>query len=317
MNSKISEDQASSIMHAMGGSVSSIDTFYPRMMEPLAKPSELELSPREFFYWCDKGIIDMPKAEKGQSPWSRLNLLDVFWIRIVKELRKFNLSFSAIVEIKKDLFQSQLDSLLEMDSTMTANTLASYKNDDLTNAVQGLINLSPEELEEIKKLYNHLFFPITALLSDILLFNRNIHIHICKSNDKYVIVFEGHSAENITPENMVQVNKQSHLTICLTELIAEFLLDKACEKMNIEFGLISAEETTILNAIRNKEITEIHIKKDQSEQMTMTTIKQGKMTDEDVTALKRLLRMNEYNEVRVVLRNNKHIYLENKTKQKL
>jgi hypothetical protein len=36
-----------------------------------------------------------------------------------------------------------------------------------------------------------------------------------------------------------------------------------------------------------------------------------------VTALKRLLRMNEYNEVRVVLRNNKHIYLENKTKQKL
>ena len=109
MSIKFSEDKASSIMHARGGSVSSIDTFYPRMMEPLAKPSELELSPREFFYWCDKGIINMPKAEKGQSPWSRLNLLDVFWIRIVKELRKFNLSFSAIVEIKKDLFHSQFD----------------------------------------------------------------------------------------------------------------------------------------------------------------------------------------------------------------
>ncbi len=317
MNIKISEDQASSIMHAMGGSVSSIDTFYPRMMEPLAKPSELELSPREFFYWCDKGIIDMPKAEKGQSPWSRLNLLDVFWIRIVKELRKFNLSFSAIVEIKKDLFQSQFASLLEMDSTMISNILESYKNDDLTNTIQSLLNLSQEQLAQIKKKYNHLFFPITALLSDILLFNRNIHIHICKSNDKHFIVFQGHSAENITPENMVQVNKQSHLSICLTELIAEFLLDKACEKMNIEFGLISAEEITILSAIRNKEITEIHIKKDQSEQMTMTTTKQGEMTDEEVTALKRLLRMNEYNEVRVVLRNNKHIYLENKTKQKL
>ena len=317
MSIKFSEDKASSIMHARGGSVSSIDTFYPRMMEPLAKPSELELSPREFFYWCDKGIIDMPKAEKGQSPWSRLNLLDVFWIRIVKELRKFNLSFSAIVEIKKDLFHSQFDRVLGMDSTMTANILALSKNDDATNMIQGLSNLPTQELAKIKKKYDHLCFPITALLSDILLFNSYIHIHICKPNDKYVIVFQGHSAENITPENMVLVNKQSHLSICLTELIAEFLLDKACEKMNIEFGLISAEEITILSAIRNKEITEIHIKKDQSEQMTMTTIKQGEMTDEEVTALKRLLRMNEYNEVRVVLRNNKHIYLENKTKQKL
>ena len=317
MNIEILEDQAQSIINTVGGSVSNIDKFYPRMMEPLAKPSELDLSPREFFYWCEKGIIDIPKAEKGQSPWSRLNLLDVFWIRIVKELRKFNLSFSAIVEIKKDLFYSQFDRVLEMDPKMIASILASFKNDDLTNALQGLLSQTPKELEEIKKLYNHLYYPITSLLSDILLFNRNIHLHICKPNDEYELVFEGNSAEKITLENMKQVNKQTHLTICLTELIAEFLLDDDCEKMNIEFGLVSAEELTILNAVRNKEITEINIKKDKSEQMTMTTTKLGEMTDEQVKVLKRLLRMNEYDEVRVMLRNNKHIYLENKTKQKL
>ena len=33
--------------------------------------------------------------------------------------------------------------------------------------------------------------------------------------------------------------------------------------------------------------------------------------------IKRLLRMNEFNDVRVVLRNDKHIYLENKTRKKL
>lgn len=45
--------------------------------------------------------------------------------------------------------------------------------------------------------------------------------------------------------------------------------------------------------------------------------KKSELKDEDVYKIKRLLRMNEFDDVRVVLRNDKHIYLENKTRKKL
>ena len=94
METEINKDQFYKIINSMGVSLSNLEEIYPRIMEPLAKPSELNFTAREFFYWCDKGIIDIQKSEEGQSPWSRLNLLDVIWIRIVKGIKKIQLSVS-------------------------------------------------------------------------------------------------------------------------------------------------------------------------------------------------------------------------------
>ena len=84
-----------------------------------------------------------------------------------------------------------------------------------------------------------------------------------------------------------------------------------------EITLISDKEIEILEAIRNKEVTEITIKKDNDEKLVFTTTKRSELKYENIETLKRILRMNEFDDVRVVLRNNKHIYLENKTRKKL
>lgn len=113
----------------------------------------------------------------------------------------------------------------------------------------------------------------------------------------------------------MQLEIRPHITLSLNELIAEYLLDIKYEKINIEFGLITNKEIEILEAIRNKEITEITINKGENESLTYTCTKRSELKDEQVQMIKRLLRMNEFNDVRVVLRNDKHIYLENKTRK--
>ena len=116
---------------------------------------------------------------------------------------------------------------------------------------------------------------------------------------------------------MDAVKDQTHLSLCLNELIAEYLLDIKCERINKEFGLISEQEIEILAAIRNKEITEININKGHNEVLSFIVTKRSELKDDQVQTIKRLLRMNEFDDVRVVLRNDKHIYLENKTRKKI
>lgn len=317
MNVDISESEAKNLIKTLGGSSNNINKYYPNISEPLAKPSELELTPREFFYWCDKGVIDMHKSEEGQSPWSRLNLLDIIWIRIVKELRRFNFPFPSIVKIKEDLFRNVFLELTKLSDTELLAIFKNTKDETLNKVLKSIINLAKNDPEGLKKQFGPIVTPMGALLADILLLNRKIYLHICKVENDFVIVFEGYSMQYTSQETLDAIRNQTHITLSLNELIAEYLLDIKYEKINIEFGLISANEIEILEAIRNKEITEITINKGENEAITYTCTKRSELKDEQVQMIKRLLRMNEFNDVRVVLRNDKHIYLENKTRKKL
>jgi hypothetical protein len=316
MKNEISEEKVLSILNTFSVSVSDINALYPRIMEPLAKPSELNLTAREFFYWCDKGIIDIPKSKDGQSPWSRLTLLDVIWIRIVKELRRFNFPFSSIVKIKDDLFHNMLIKLIDLNDSELESVIKDVK-DDIRDTFNTIIKQAKKDPDAIKKELGPLAYPLGGLLAEILFLNRKIHLHICKIGEDFSIVFEGYSLQHTSQETLDAVKDQTHLTLCLNELIAEYLLDVQCEKINIEFGLISDKEIEILEAIRNKEVTEITIKKDHDEKLVFTTTKRSELKNENIETLKRILRMNEFDDVRVVLRNDKHIYLENKTRKKL
>jgi hypothetical protein len=317
MKNEISEEKVLSMLNTLGVSMSDINTLYPRIMEPLAKPSELNLTAREFFYWCDKGIIDIPKSKEGQSPWSRLTLLDVIWIRIVKELRRFNFPFSSIVKIKEDLFQNIFLKIVDLNDSQLESIIKDFKDDSLKDTFNILIKQAKKDPDTIKKQFGPLACPMGSLLADILIFNRKIHMHICKIGDDFPIIFEGYSLQHTSQETLDAVKDQTHLTLCINELVAEYLLDVQCERINIEFGLISVKEIEILEAIRNKEVTEITIKKDHDEKLVFTTTKRSELKNENIETLKRILRMNEFDDVRVVLRNDKHIYLENKTRKKL
>ena len=317
MKIDITEEQSSKILETIGVSFTNFEKFYPRIVEPLAKPSELNLTAREFFYWCDKKIIDIPKSEDGQSPWSKINLLDVIWIRIVKELRRFNFPFSSLVKIKEDLFQNIFLKILDLDNSQIESLLEKIKGDDVKNVFSKLIKQAKKDPDALKKQFGPIVCPMGALLADILLFNRKIHLHICKVGEDFPIVFEGYSLQYTSQETLDAIKDQTHLSLCLNELIADHLLDVKCEKINIEFGLISEQELEIIEAIRNKEITEITIKKEHDKPLIFSCTKKSELRDEDVYKIKRLLRMNEFDEVRVVLRNDKHIYLENKTRKKL
>ena len=316
MSVRLNENELIDAFKSLGASEQMLETYYPRINEPLVKPSDLDFGSREFFYWTHNRVIDIPKAEKGQSRWTRLNLIQVVWIKVVRELRSFNFPFNHIVKIKEDLFQNAFQlifSLIETDLDEIVNSIKDTKAQKLLRQVFLLSKENQKIFDE------HLVASstiISGLLSDILLFNRKIYLHLCSIGDEILMVIEGHTMQHASEANLIEIRKRTHLTISLNDLISEHLFDIKYEKMNKEFGLISEDELVVLESIRKKEVREIHITKDDNEKLSYTTTSRSELKDDQVQMIKRILRMNEYDDVRVILRNEKHIYLENKKRRK-
>lgn len=316
MKKVITDKNALNVINGLGLSIDGILTNYPKIIEPLAKPSDLGFSRREFFYWTEKCVVDIPKADEGQSGWSRLNLLEVIWIKIAQELRLFNFPFAFLVELKQILFKDQLQEYLNKTDSLRNQLEKVFPDKSFVNSYLALLeeerNSEPDH-DPMKMVCT----PLGAMLAEILLLNKKIAMHIYISSEQFMVAFEGYSLQVVDQAELDKVKNKTHLSLFLNDLIGEYLFDEKYKKINIDFGVISEKEMEIIKAIRDKEVTEIIIKKGHNKPLIFTCTKKSELKDEDVAKIKRLLRMNEFDDVRVVLRNDKHIYLENKTRKKL
>ncbi|MCF8429173.1 MAG: hypothetical protein K9G64_03490 [Bacteroidia bacterium] len=304
-------------IESIGLTIELIEEHYPRIFEPLGKPSQLELTPREFFYWTDKGVIDIPKAEEGQSPWSRLNLIEILWIRIIKELRKFNLPFASLAILKNDMFSSALIALRENHDLTQAEIEKRYNDPILKNLINKILTPSDNEVEAFIEENKLLFSLITGIVFEILLFRRNINLLVYTKEKNFAFTLEGLKNQDLIQDEIDQAKRSTHLILNLRNLVAEYLVSPELEQLNGEFGFVTEDEKQLIEVIRDKLVKEIHIKKDDNEVLTYIATSKREIKDDQVAAIKRLLRMNEFDDVRVVLRNDKHLYIENKKKIKI
>jgi hypothetical protein len=291
--------------------------YYPKIVEPLAKPSDFGIGPREFFYWIKQGVIDIQKSETGQIAWNRLNMYDAIWIRFIQELRTFNLPFKDIVKLKAQLFYSGSSLMYTTpESALEYALIEKYgaiKGKEYIKEIQA-IKADPSKLSEALK--NKYDTVLVYLICAVFTFQHPIKIHILINGENVGLLYEGleYKVENDDSLNILE--EQSHLTINFHKLVAEFLVDIRFEKMNRDFGFISENEKILFDALKDKSIREINIKKDQHNNTKFELKSTKELRDDEVVLLKKLLRMNHYEEVRVVYRNDSHIILQNTHKIK-
>lgn len=310
------DKHAQNLLKGLNLTPEGILSTYPKIIEPLAKPSDLGFTRREFFYWTEKKVIDIPKEEEGQSGWSRLNLIEVIWIRIAQELRQFNFPFTFLRQLKETLFKDMLKEYCQ-DPESVKNILQDVFTDK--SVIDSYLTLLEEERnsEPDNDPIRAVCTPLGAMLAEILLYNKSITFLLSINNSDYKVAFEGYSLQRLDQNEISKIKSRTHLTMFLNDLISDYLLDKKYEKINEEFGFITETELQIINELRNKEVREINIKKDDIDVFTYTATSKKEIRDDQVLMIKKLLRMNEFDDVRVVLRNDKHLYIENKKKVKI
>ena len=301
------------VVSELGVNLVHLTEYYPRIGLPLGKPSNLKFNSREFSYWIEKGAITVPQLEKGQSPWFRLNLYQLLWIKIVFELREFNIPFAPISKLNKEMFESQFDALKKNRKKVYDSIKTKKISADLLNTMD-FNNLNESE---IQKKYGISFNLICSIVADILILKRNVKLIVYKEVDEFCFSLSGYSFEHLNSKKIDLEKGKSYLIIDLRKLIEEYLLDPDLESLNADFDLILREELDLLKLIRDKQVKEINIKKDDNGDFNCVATSKNEIKDDNVLMIKKLLRMNEFNDVRVVLRNDKHIYIENRKKIKI
>jgi hypothetical protein len=294
----------------LGVSALEVINTYPKIMDLLAKPSQLDLGAREFFYWGKIGVINVEKAEKGQSPWNRLNLIDTLWVTVVKELRKFNIPFQDIALIKNSYYYDTVNFMIN-NKELVINDLKSQFSSDIGEEIFNFIENPESDFKKKAKLLT----PFAGLITEILLYGQKISLYLIPQDNHFTMYHFGSKFNIRTEEEMNFVKENTHLYINLNTIVSDFFeLDKN-EPLNRAFGIISSAEDEILTALRDHQVDEILIKKSHDQTITYTLTQKQELRNEDVKAIKKLLIMNEYQEVRVVMRNEKHLYVENKIKK--
>jgi DNA-binding transcriptional MerR regulator len=311
----LSTDNAQDFLKSLGIGEQKLNEFLPKAISPLVLPSDIGISARVFHYWREKGLLkDHPITDK-RSEWVKLNLLEVTWLKIVQQLLQFGFKMSDIKEIGDNLNRDFRDVLKDIDLIPEIKKLKYSKEvKDFYIELLPVLKNNPELINvDILKIYTTL----GSIISDILLYNGNVKLIVYHENKKMRVAIEGLKHSEPSDELLKRLTTMTRLIIPISDLIAEFLCEEKNQKHMVEFGLLTNEEVAAIEAIRNNDVREISIKKDHEDKITLTTSKHGKLNEEDIKKLIKIFGLNEYNEVRLVLRNKKDIFLEGKSKYKL
>jgi DNA-binding transcriptional MerR regulator len=315
MEIKYSTNSLKDFSNEFGIDGQKLHEFLPKVITPLVLPSELDISSRVFHYWREKGLLKYyPIVKTQRSDWVKLNLLEVLWLKIVQQLLQFGFNIKDIKAIGDNLNLDLMDKLTESDAAPEIKKLKLKK--DTENYYLNLISVIKNNPELINKEFLKLFTFLGSIVSDILLFKGNINLIIYTENGEIMIAMDGMKHNKAIETLLLEMKTRTRLIIPINSLLIDFLREEASVEQVIDFGLCSPSELAAIDAIRNKEVKEVNIKKDDFGEITLTTTKVGGLKEADMRQLIKIFGLTDYKEVKVVMRNKKDIFLEGKTKYK-
>jgi|GEM_PF-3838454 len=201
------------------------------------------------------------KSNKKPQKWNRFSYLDYIWLRIVIELRKFDVSFSQLQKIKNELYTIiDIDAYLEM----------------LKNKIDQLDKiLTPEQMDEFHAMLSnpdkdkdfldvhsqmsYLFF----LLANVII--RKEAISLIINNEGKVFPYSIIAAEEFMEDKeYVEAISDHHISISLSKIVAEFITNsKELSNDVLRLKLLTVQEIRIINLIRTEKIKELKIRYDE------------------------------------------------------
>lgn len=291
-----------------------IENIYPTITEKRLSLSVANVTGRIYYHWRKLGLIGEIPIEGESKQWVKLNIYEFVWLQIIKSLREFGIPLETIRELRGTLdtnfleeIKDELDeyaNFLREQTQMTENRIAQeIKN--LKFAIDSAKDLPAEE--------KYLINILGTLVHGILLTGINASIVLYKSETGFQ--YGTYTFESIDDFSSIYSKwfKVPHLIIPLNNIIEEFMENPKNEKQLELWGFINKNEKKVLEAIRNQDFDEIIISKDKiNDEPIVEVIKIGNITDYKASEIRKLLGLNQYDEITIKYRNNKDLYFKNK-----
>jgi DNA-binding transcriptional MerR regulator len=303
----------------MGFSFEQVEKLYPKIYETLMPLSITGISPRTYYYWKDKGLIPTVQKKENiehQREWVRLNLIDFVWLKVIQIMRDFGIPFAKIKESKEMLFSNFLQDIIGIKEDYVSFLRNESSMDDAKiNEIIQAIELIENEMSGAPDEFEIYSTVIGMLVMELLIKNDKGSIIISKADNEIEINYFSYKSIADFEKIIMPMLEEPHIQIPIRKIIEEFIDDPNSDKFVDSFELLNLREKKVIDAIRKKDFKEIIIKQDDKPGSFIIELeKDGDILDQKAKEVKRMLGLNEYSEVTIKFRNDKHMYFKNKTR---
>ncbi|MFY7734579.1 MAG: hypothetical protein ACOVSR_13920 [Bacteroidia bacterium] len=294
-----------------------LDIYYPKILVPTIPLSLTGVTPRNFHSWKENGLIELSiEKEEGERKNVKFNLIEFIWVKMIKDMREFGFPYDLIRQVKFALFSDAFSQLKYSWHEIEELCVSVLKYNEIQiNSVRVLFDKTVEIFDEILESKTMLeiekSFIFIAVATSILNQIRS-SILILKTDFGFnisVITLEKLPELSIISADLLS---KTSFQIPIHGLIADFFNEPKSEKYGELFGFYNPKEMKVLEAIRKNDYAEIIIKLDKSNELVIDIVKDGNITDEKAAAIRKILGLNEYEEINLKYRNDKNLYFRNK-----
>ena len=287
---------------------------YPGLSEAMDVPrftiSDLGVMARDATYWSKKEIL--PKIRGENTTRRKYTLKQALWIKLIQQLRSFDISLSQIKKIKDHLLSSDVN-IKELIQTEQMNLILERlaEKDGKLEEYKELMK-DPSFLKEMESEQLDVF-EIMVLYT--IIFRRDVSYIVTVDGYCLPYVFDKHETMKKNLPEFELLMKSPHIVLSLSQAYSQLIQEWSEKKWFNEVSIVSKDEKKILGLMRDKTTKELRIMKNNYEVDRVILIK-----DKSINAIEEFANhivRNGYQTITISTRQGKPVHFKNEVSIKL
>ena len=287
---------------------------YPGLSEAMDVPrftiSDLGVTARDATYWSKKEIL--PEIKGGNTTRRKYTLKQALWIKLIQQLRSFDISLSQIKKIKDHLLSSDVNIKELMENEQVNIILEKLVDKDGQLEEYKKLMKDPSFLKELEG-QNLDVFEIMVLYT--IIFRRDVSYIVTVDGYCLPYVFDKHEMIKKNFPDFELLMKSPHIVLSLSQAYSQLIQEWSEKKWFNEVSIVSKDEKKILGLMRDKTTKELRIMKNKDEVDRVILIK-----DKSINAIEEFANhivRNGYQTITISTRQGKPVHFKNEVSIKL
>jgi DNA-binding transcriptional MerR regulator len=271
-------------------SLASLGSLMNTISQQCLPAKTIGVSCRTICHWDEKGIIRFSRENAGSN--RKYSFVDYIWIKVVEELRAFGVEIPIIQKIANEIYEPL--PIKEIFDVMAENKLegSSLQNieddEDKEKFIEFLKSgeYKTADLSSIENQFNYLH----VLVSEVISTKKPVSIIVFKDGDWFPYIKEN---EHLYSEDLMYKKEyESQVSVSLTNLVFNFILEKNINDFVSELDLFSKQEMSLVNIVVKEEYKKITVLYKSKKKSPLDILK----SDTVLTDLIKVFRKKEYRE---------------------
>ena len=267
---------------------------------------------QELAYWKKEGLYEMLNVPEDRE-WTRFHFFDYVWLKLVSELRKFDMPVKEIYKVRQQFFTLNDNTI----RTLLTSGLDEAANYPATIAVDAK-DLKNEEFNLIAFMYRKYFPPFNLFVLSLLLDRRRINLLVNFNGEKGWFSPDLMDNPDLFTEFLTFSN-QAHVSIPVHKILDEFYDNPEIKLKDIkQVFQLTKTEIKLFEIIRTEGITEVKIKlkPDKGGYILIETVHQED-TEKTLLQLDRIVKKEGYKDITIKTDGTSICLFEVRTKMKI